>query len=558
MATDPKQLVERLASMKSKRTVWHSLWDDIIKYVTPRQTLSSGIPSAGSSKTSDVYDGTAINGNTILASGLYGFLCPPHSKWFSLKAKDNEVNENYEARQFLLSMTDRMHEELAESNFGLEVFQLFLALGSIGTTCMYEEAGENTTLNFSTKHISEFFISENKDGMVDTVFREFPFTSRQAVQQFGIENCPESVRKSYGAHKYEESFSFLHAVYPREDYNSSKRDNINMPFASVYVGVKDKEVISESGYKEFPYMSPRWMKASGEIYARSPSSMNLPDIKMLNQMSYTIIRAGQKYVDPPVNAPAYMEGRVNQKPRGINYYKEGQKDRVEEVKKSGGDLGIGMELEDQRRGVINRGYFVDLFLALSQATKQMTIPEVQERLQEKLVILAPILGRLQAELFDPLLYRSYGTCKRAGIFGRIDVDENLLDAPESLRGQKLEIEYTSKLARAMKMVEVGAFNSAMETIVPLAQAFPDILDNLDYDDAARGIMERNGVPATWIRDWEIVTEMRKARQEEIQNAAMAEKLQQATDIAKNLSGKVDPSSPLKSMEESPAAVEGLV
>ena len=557
MAVDPKQLIDRLASMKSKRTMWTSLWDDIIKYVTPRQTLSSGIAAAGSSKMSEVYDGTAINGNTILASGLYGFLCPPHSKWFAFKAKDPAVNETYDVRQWLLSATDRMHEELAESNFGLEVFSLFLALSSIGTPCMYEEAGERTTLNFSTKHISEFYIAENKDGLVDTVFREFSYTCRQAVQHFGIENVGQEVRKAYGANKYEESFKFLHAVYPREDYDSSKRDSVNMPFASVYVGIEDKEVISESGYKEFPFMVPRWMKASGEIYGRSPSSSGLADIKMLNQMSYTIIRRGQKEVDPPINAPAYMEGRVNQKPRGVNYYKEGAKDRVEEVK-SGGNFSIGMELENQRREFINRVYFVDLFLALTMATKTMTIPEVQERLQEKLIVLAPILGRLQSELFDPLLYRSFELCKRAGVFGEIDGDENLVDAPEALQGQELEIEYTSKLARAMKLTEVSSFNAAMESIAPLVQVDQNVVDNFDIDDIARGIMERHGVPATWIRDWEVVKEMREARQEALANEAMAEKMTQAAGIAKDLSGKVDPTSVMKSIEENPAAVEGLV
>ena len=557
MAVDPKQLIDRLASMKSKRSMWTSLWDDIIKYVTPRQTLSSGIAAAGSSKMSEVYDGTAINGNTILASGLYGFLCPPHSKWFAFKAKDPAVNETYDVRQWLLSATDRMHEELAESNFGLEVFSLFLALSSIGTPCMYEEAGERTTLNFSTKHISEFYIAENKDGLVDTVFREFSYTCRQAVQHFGIENVGEKVRKSYGANKYEESFKFLHAVYPREDYDSSKRDSVNMPFASVYVGIEDKEVISESGYKEFPFMVPRWMKASGEIYGRSPSSGGLADIKMLNQMSYTIIRRGQKEVDPPINAPAYMEGRVNQKPRGVNYYKEGAKDRVEEVK-SGGNFSIGMELENQRREFINRVYFVDLFLALTMATKTMTIPEVQERLQEKLIVLAPILGRLQSELFDPLLYRSFELCKRAGVFGEIDGDENLVDAPEALQGQELEIEYTSKLARAMKLTEVSSFNAAMESIAPLVQVDQNVVDNFDIDDIARGIMERHGVPATWIRDWQIVKDMRQARQEELQNAAMAEKVGQAADIAQKLSGDVKPTSVLKGMEEAGVSVEDMV
>ena len=555
MSLDAQQLIARLATMKSKRAGWNSVWDDIIKYVTPGQTLSSGVATIGNKKRSAFYDSTAIYGNLTLASGLYGALCT--GKWFGFRTKNKEINEDNEVQQYLLFLRDRVLDEMLESNFGMQMMQLFVSLSSIGTPCVYIEAGDATTLNFSTKHISQYFIAEDKDELVDTVFREFSYTSRQAVQEFGIENVGKAIQESYRANKYEETFTFLHAIYPREDYDSSKRDSLNMPVASVYVDIKSKKVISESGYKSFPYMVPRWGKASGEIYGTSPSANAMAEIKMVNQMSYTIIRAGQKKVDPPVNAPDYMEGKVNQKPRGVNYYREGQKDRVEEIK-AGGELNIGMELENQRRDVIGRFYFIDLFLSLSRITKQMTVPEVQQRKQESTRILSGMLEPLQKELFKPLIDRSFEICKRKGIFGRIDRDENLIDAPEALAGQELQVEYTSQLAMTLRMDEISSFNISMESLIPLFEAHPEYFDNVDGDDVTRGIMERNGVPANWIRDWKAVIEMREAREAALAQQAMAEKVSQAADISQKLSGKVDPSSPLKSMEENPAAVEGMV
>ena len=556
MSVDPKQLIDRLASMKSKRSMWTSLFDDAIRYATPSQTLSTGISTPGSLKTGAIYDSTGIYGSQTLASGLYGALCT--GKWFGFKTGNADANENYDVKEYLLFLRDRLLDEILESNFGTQMLRLFSSLSVIGTPCIYLAEGENTTLSFSNKHISEYYIAENMDHFVDTVFREFSYTSRQAVQHFGLENVSESIRKSYGANKYEESFNFLHAVYPREDYDSSKRDNVNMPFASVYIGIKDKEVISESGYKSFPYMVPRWAGAAdGNIYAFSPTMRALSETKMVNQMSYSTIRAAQKKVDPALNAPDYMEGRLNNKPRGVNYYKSGTKDRVEKID-DGGDVGLGLEMEQQRREVINRFYFVDLFLSLSRITKQMTVPEVMERKQEGLRILSSMLEPLQPELFKPLIERAFSICKRNGVFGEIDENEGLVNAPEALQGEPLKIEYTSNLAMSVKMGEVTSFAAAMETLTPLFQANQAAFDNVDNDEATRGTMERYGVPASFIRDWDAVKEMREARHEALTNETMAEKMTQAAGIAKDLSGKVDPSSVMKDIKDNPAAIKDLV
>lgn len=58
-------------------------------------------------------------------------------------------------------------------------------------------------------------------------------------------------------------------------------------------------MISESGFQEFPYIVPRFLKATGETMGRSPAMTALPDVKMLNLMSKTIIQAAQKQIDPP-------------------------------------------------------------------------------------------------------------------------------------------------------------------------------------------------------------------------------------------------------------------
>ena len=65
-------------------------------------------------------------------------------------------------------------------------------------------------------------------------------TDRQAVQEWGIENVGESVRKAYNDSKRKkDEFDCIHAVFPREDYDREKRDKGNMPHASTYISKKE-------------------------------------------------------------------------------------------------------------------------------------------------------------------------------------------------------------------------------------------------------------------------------------------------------------------------------
>ena len=52
-----------------------------------------------------------------------------------------------------------------------------------------------------------------------------------------------------------------------------------------------------------PYVVPKMLKASTEIYGRSPAMNALPDVKVLNKMVETALKAAAKQVDPPLLVP---------------------------------------------------------------------------------------------------------------------------------------------------------------------------------------------------------------------------------------------------------------
>lgn len=530
MQKQVEEILKRLDEMKAGRSQWESHWEEVAEYVAPTYTGISTTNTKGGKRMEKVFDCTAIDANDVFASGMFGHLC--NGRWFLLKDKNPESQE----AQWFGEVSRILLEELAMSNYGQMIHEYFKKLGSIGTACLFEEQGVpgNPSLNFREFNIKNYYILEDSKGLVDTIYRKFQYTPRQAVQEWGEENVGKSVQKAY-KEKKEDPFDFVHAIYPREDRDDTKRDKENMPFASIYIAVKDKKVIEEGGYHEKPFMVTRLGKASDEIYGRSPGMKMLPEIKLLNKMVKTTLKAAEKVVDPPLQVPD--DGFISPfktTPGGLMYYRAGTQDRIDPLN-TNADIGLGLEMEDKRRESINRAFFVDLFLLLADK-KNMTATEVLERVEEKLLLLGPMLGILQSELFNPLVDRSLGILLRSG---------KLPPVPEGI--EEYEIEYLGKLAIAMRLMEVKAMRDTMGYIEPFVSLNPTVMDNFDEDKAVRGISERLGLPADWMRTQEDIDAIRQGRAQQQQMQQMLEAGGQIADAVPKLGKGIEPNSPLGMM-----------
>ena len=188
--------------------------------------------------------------------------------------------------------------------FPSHIHEYYLSLCSIGTACMF--VGEPSTregISFRAIHIDEIFIAENADGIIDTVFRSFKMTVRQIVQKWGEKSLSLRIKRMYEKQELDKEIELLHCVYPRDDVDQGKRAATMLPVASIYIDEKENHVLAEGGFDEMPYMVSRWAKAVGEVFGRSPAMTALPDIKMLQEIMKTTIKAAQKIVDPPLLVP---------------------------------------------------------------------------------------------------------------------------------------------------------------------------------------------------------------------------------------------------------------
>ena len=506
-----KSLLKRFDRLKSQRQNWETHWQEVADYMQPRKADVTKTRSRGDKRTELIFDSSPLQSVELLAASLHGMLTNPSTPWFSLRFKEEDMEFEDEAKEWLESATETMYAAFNKSNFQQEIFELYHDLITFGTAAMFIEEDDEDILKFSTRHINEIFIAENEKGRIDTVFRKFKLSARAAIQKFG--DVSANIATVAKKDPYEE-IEILHAVYPRSDFNPKKQDKQNMPFESVYLDASSGDELSVSGFREFPFVVPRYLKASHEIYGRSPAMTALPDVKMLNEMSKTTIKAAQKQVDPPLLVPD--DGfilPVRTVPGGLNFYRAGTRDRIEPLN-IGANNPLGLNMEEQRRNSIRNAFYVNQLMM--QQGPQMTATEVIQRNEEKMRLLGPVLGRLQSELLKPLIDRAFNILLRKNQFR---------SAPDFLSGQDIEIEYVSPLAKAQKSTELQSIMRAIEIMGSLANVAP-VFDHVNMDNLVRHLADIVGVPQKILKPKSQLNAERQQKQQQQEQMAQMQQLQQ--------------------------------
>ena len=516
-----KNLLARFGKLKSQRANWENHWQEVADYMQPRKADVTKRRSRGDKRNELIFDSSPIQAVELLAASLHGMMTNPSTPWFSLRFKDSALEMEDEAKLWLEDATEVMYSAFNRSNFQQEIFELYHDLITFGTAAMHIQEDNEDVLKFSTRHINEIYIAEDDKGRIDTVYRKFTLSIRAAMQQFG-KNVSREVQAQSVKDPYNE-IEILHVVYPRSDYNPKLKDTENMPFESVYIEMDSGNELSVSGFQEFPFVVPRYLKASHEIYGRSPAMTALPDVKMLNEMSKTTIKAAQKQVDPPLLVPD--DGfllPVRTVPGGLNFYRSGTRDRIEPLN-IGANNPLGLNMEEQRRTAIRNVFYVDQLML--QTGPQMTATEVIQRNEEKMRLLGPVLGRLQSELLKPLIDRCFNILLRRNQFA---------PAPDFLSGQDIEIEYVSPLAKAQKSTELSSITRGIEILGSLANVAP-VFDYINFDALVKHVADLVGIPQKVLKLQSQVNAEREeaaaAAEQQQQMAQMQQVAQAGGDIA---------------------------
>jgi hypothetical protein len=533
LLTKRQQILTRWSQLKQERASWWQHWSEITQFVTPRQgRYFVQDRNRGQKRHNNIYDSTGSRALNVLAAGLMGGLTSPARPWFRLATADAQLNKVPAVKQWLADTTDIMLTIFQKSNTYRALHSLYKELGAFGTGAAIIMADFNNVIHVHPITIGEYAVAVNAQGRVDTLYREFQMTVAQLVREFGIDRVSTSTRSLYERGTLDAWVTVIHAIEPRADRDPAMLDAQNMAWTDTYLeqGASGDEFLREGGFTRFPAVCPRWDVEGGDIYGNSPGQEALGDIKQLQHEQLRKSQAIDYMVNPPLQVPTSMKNRdVERLPGGITYVDTAAGGKAVQTAFDV-QLNIQALLGDIQdvRGRINSAFYVDLFMMISQdnaATTHMTATEVTERHEEKMLMLGPVLERLQDELLEPLIDVT---------FQRMVEADMLPPPPPELQGQTLSVELVSMLAQAQRAITTNGIDRFTQSLTAVAQIKPEVLDKFDADRWADEYSDAMGINPDLVIDEDRVTEIRQQRAKAQAAAQKAEQMNQMSQTAKNL------------------------
>jgi len=504
------EIIRRQEQLAGDRANFNTLWQEVAERVLPGEANFTTQSTPGEKRNEKVYDSTASLALRKYAAIIESLSMPRTTQWHQLQPEEEGLENVHSVKLYLEEVNKQLFRRryAPRANFAAQLGSINLSLGAFGNSPLFLDDMPVTGRRYKAIPLSELHFCENHAGVVDTAYRRFRLSARNAVSQFG-ERTPMRIMSAVATNP-DQLFCFIHCVKPLEA-DEIKKFPEGSQFSSTYVSTETKEIVGEGVYYTFPYPVSRDITLSGEIYARSPAMWVLPGIKMLNEMKRTILRGAQKAVDPPLllTEDGALSG-FSLRPGSLNagaLTDQGLPLVVPLETRSRVELGIEMQQEEQK--VINDSFYISLLQIITDSP-QMTATEVLQRAQEQGMLLGPVSGR-QQEFAGQLIEREIDLDSQAGLLPPMPPE--LAEA-----GGRYKIVYDNPLTRIQKSSAAVGILRTIEGLAPLAGLNPGIMDVFDQDEMARELADANGVPTKLERPPEEVAAIRKQRAD--QQAAM--------------------------------------
>lgn len=520
MDLSAEKIVKNYKQLESQRSAWSGLYQKLhdFFYVESGNVIdtkdSVGVPK--------LLDSTSLDCADVLAAGLSNYLTPESSKWLFLQHSNPEMREDDEVKTWMQEVSDEVLLTLSRSNFYNQMPIFYKASGVYGTAALFAEKDSEDGVRFYNIPISKTFITEDARERPSEFYLVLEYTAEQALSRFGSE-CSQAVKDDYANGRSDKKYKFLCYFGKRQEREDGKIDKANMPVRMAWVDVETRKIVKEDGFMSMPVVAHRFYKRAQEVYGYSPAMKALPYVRAANTIADTMLRAGMKLADPPIALPddAFL-GTPNFNPRQINYYRRGSLTPKDDIIPIGnyGQPALGIEFLEYYQQQIRGVMFYETFQAFSSITKQMTVPEVMERVSEKMTLLGPAVGRFMNDVLQPLIEKVVFILFDSG---------RLPDMPDIMKQDpSFEVKFVGRLIQSQRQSEVNNIVNALTIAGQIAQFKPEVLDLINGDAAIEEVFDITGVSQKIINDESTVDAVRNTR---AQQQAQAEQLTNAASAA---------------------------
>jgi len=536
------ELINRYESLRTDRRTIESVWNEVTRLVFPyKGDMFRDYPDEQSvdwRENRDVFDSTAIYAAARLSASIHGLITNPFLRWFETLFREKDHNKMTGATEWLEEVTELIYQTLQDSNLNTEAGEMYQDLVGYGTSILVEEdtVVDNDYDNwdgvdFQCIPIREGFFESDFKGRILKFYRRHEWTASQIVSKFQEEDVPEHIRKKAAnsgetSTKHDVIFCvYIENMSPGQDKPDTSRPMPpdQRPIQWRYILKADKTVLGTGGYYEMPAFAPRWRKMSGSQWGWSPAMVALPDIKTLNAIAEQGLAAGEKAIDPPIFIPEMdIFSDLDFSPGAVNVVA-----RTEGILpfSSASDYQQEVSREDRLKiSIMEAFHSNELELKESPA---MTATEAMIREDKMQRLLGPTAGRINNDVWGPVINRTYMILVRAG---------KIPEMPDGLENADIDITFLGPLSRAQATDKISAIDRVVEGVLIQADLNPESMDLIDFDEATREKVKLLSAPATIIRSEDEVKDIRKQRAEEQKQQQQMMQVQQGSEVVKNLGG----------------------
>lgn len=492
-------LIDRSGHHFGKRSGVMSLWQTIADNFYPERAQFTRSHYLGEEFAADLNSSYPLIVRRELGNAFSAMLRPRDEEWFGITV-EHEERLDQAGRQWLewasgvqrRAMYDRLSQFVRATKEGDHDFAAFGQCVLSRELDMREQA-----LLYRCWHLRDVVWTERYNGTIGEVFRKWKPTVRDLVKLF-----PKTVHaniKSALEKEPHREIECLHVVLATEDYESDDPKLKRYPWVSIYIDVENKTALQEIGSFSRIYTIPRWQTVSGSQYAYSPATVaGLPDARLLQAMTLTLLEAGEMAVRPPLIATKEaIRSDLAIYAGGVTWADAEYDERLGEVlrpiyqDKTGFPTGI--EMQKDTREMLAQAFYLNKLNLPPQTAQPMTAYETSQRIQEYIRTALPLFEPMETEYNAALCDDTFEALMRSGAFGSPD------DIPDSIRGADIRFRFESPLHQAIERKKGQQFLESKQLIDQAITMDPVSGQMFDVQAALRDALNGVGTPAKWLR-----------------------------------------------------------
>lgn len=535
MKTRCRELVELGDSLFSKRFPLLTLWQTFAENFYPIRADFTRVRYISEEFASYLMTGRPVLAHRELSNSLSAILRPPGMQWAKART-DNDAVNNDQASAVWLDNADRIMRRVFEDR--RSQFKRATKEGDadyvLTGQCVIEprlNAKQDGYL-FRCWHLRDCVWTESAELEIDSLHRKWLPQARQ-LQAFGKANkfklsgqLEDKVKKDPTG-----DVKCRAIVLPADEYDSYGKDaggqprryNARFPFVRVVIDEDHDTIMEETPQRKLGYVVPRWVTIGGfSQYAYSPSAIvALPDGRMLQQMTLTLLEIGAKTLDPPMKAVGdAIQGGVNLYAGAINWldpdYDERTGAALEPMEFHPEGLKWGVDYEEKIERVINEAFYLNVLNLPEYDEKTMTAFEYGERMKQYIRRATPLFDPMREEYNGALCDNLFDDLLHMGVFGSV------MDMPPALRGQQIKFKFRDPLAAAEEEQTTNSFKNLAQLLGAAMEIDATVAADVDLDVGFRDAVPGTGARPTWLRPKDQADQIKaQQRQQQAEDAAAA-------------------------------------